>query len=37
MYELDNEIEKSDSILGELEGVLLNFKDYLNDIKSEMT
>ena len=37
MYELDHEIEKSDAILGELEGVLLNFKDYLNDIKSEMT
>lgn len=37
MYELDNEIEKSDAILGELENVLLNFKDYLNDIKSEMT
>lgn len=37
MYELDHEIEKSDNILGELEGVLLNFKDYLNDIKSEMT
>lgn len=37
MYELDSEIEKSDSILAELEGVLLNFKDYLNEIKSEMT
>ncbi|CAD8194932.1 unnamed protein product [Paramecium octaurelia] len=37
MYELDGEIEKSDAILGELENVLLNFKDYLNDIKSEMT
>ena len=37
MYELDSEIEKSDEILGELENVLLNFKDYLNDIKSEMT
>ncbi|KAM3144017.1 hypothetical protein pb186bvf_003781 [Paramecium bursaria] len=37
MYELDAEIDKSDQILGELEDVLLNFKDYLNDIKSEMT
>lgn len=37
MYELDHEIERSDGILAELEDVLHNFKDYLNDIKSEMT
>ncbi len=37
MIELDDEITKSDSILEELEKVLLNFRDHLNDIKSEMT
>jgi hypothetical protein len=37
MYELDDEIDKSDQILAELETVLLNFKDHLNDIKQEMT
>jgi len=46
---LDTEIEKryifeknlkfifSDSILGELEGVLLSFRDHLDEIKQEMT
>jgi hypothetical protein len=37
MYELDVELDKSDLILEELENVLINFKDHLNDIKSEMT
>lgn len=37
MYELDTELDKSDQILEELETVLMNFKDHLNDIKSEMT
>ncbi|EGR28233.1 vps52 sac2 family protein, putative, partial [Ichthyophthirius multifiliis] len=37
MNQLDFEIEKTDNILGELEGVLLNFRDHLNEIKSQMT
>lgn len=37
MYELDGELDKSDQILEELENVLMNFKEHLNDIKSEMT
>ena len=49
MIQLDTEIEKryifeknlkcifSDSILGELEGVLLSFRDHLDEIKQEMT
>jgi hypothetical protein len=37
MYELDSELEQSDQILEELENVLFNFKDHLNDIKTEMT
>ena len=37
MMELNGEIEKSDHILSELESVLLNFRDHLNEIKSEMT
>lgn len=37
MIELSTEITKSDKILEELENVLLNFRDHLNDIKSEMT
>ena len=37
MYELDSELDKSDQILEELENVLINFKDHLNDIKTEMT
>jgi hypothetical protein len=34
MRELDTEIDRSDSILAELEGVLENFRDHLNEIKS---
>jgi len=34
MKELDGEIDKSDSILLELEKVLENFRDHLNEIKS---
>ena len=37
MIDLDEEITMSDAILEELEKVLLNFRDHLNDIKSEMT
>jgi hypothetical protein len=37
MVELDKEIDKSDKILEDLEGVLLNFRDHLNGIKKEMT
>ena len=37
MKELDGEIDKSDSILLELEKVLENFRDHLNEIKSQMT
>lgn len=37
MKELDVEIDKSDSILLELEKVLENFRDHLNDIKDQMT
>ena len=37
MYILEDEVNKSDGILEELENVLLNFRDHLNDIKSEMT
>lgn len=37
MFELDDEISKSDNILEQLEKVLLNFRDHLNEIKSEMT
>lgn len=37
MRELDCEIDRSDSILAELEGVLENFRDHLNEIKSQMT
>lgn len=37
MHELDSEIDKSDSILAELEGVLENFRDHLNEIKGQMT
>lgn len=37
MITLDEEIDQSDEILSELENVLLNFRDHLNEIKSEMT
>ena len=37
MLELDTELEQSDLILEELENVLVNFKDSLNEIKTEMT
>ncbi|KAL4437908.1 hypothetical protein ABPG74_001079 [Tetrahymena malaccensis] len=37
MKDLDVEIDKSDSILSELEKVLENFRDHLNEIKSQMT
>lgn len=36
-YELLGEIENADNILGELEGVLKNFRDGLSDVKNEMT
>ncbi|KRX10500.1 hypothetical protein PPERSA_01512 [Pseudocohnilembus persalinus] len=37
MDDLDTEITQSDQILGELEDVLMNFRDHLDDIKSQMT
>lgn len=37
MKELDKEITVSDGILSDLETVLLDFRDHLDDIKSEMT
>jgi hypothetical protein len=36
-YELLDEIENADNILGELEGVLKNFRDGLSEVKNEMT
>ena len=36
-YDLLGEIENADNILGELEGVLKNFRDGLSDVKNEMT
>lgn len=35
--ELSKQIDQSDSILGELENILLSFKDHLGNIKNEMT
>ena len=37
MVQLNEEINRSDDILKELEDVLVNFRDHLNEIKSEMT
>ena len=37
MIQLNSEISQSDEILGELESILLNFRDHLDEIKSEMT
>lgn len=37
MLQLNDEITRSDDILKELEDVLVNFRDHLNEIKSEMT